>query len=139
MGQPAPRLAGATADRRQLDLASFHGRWVLLNFFATWCSACCAELPQLVALATEHTRKDLAIISVVLEEPVDASRYVTDHHGTWPVIDDPHQTIAKNYLVEGLPESFLMSPNGRIVAALVGGVHRREIDADIKPASPPPV
>ena len=51
MGEPAPAVAGATADGRALDLASFHGRWVLVNFFATRCSACRAELSQLVALA----------------------------------------------------------------------------------------
>jgi hypothetical protein len=55
----------------------------------------------------------------VHDEPVDdPSRYVTDQHGTWPIIDDPHRTIAENYLVEALPESFLISRDGRIVAAL---------------------
>jgi hypothetical protein len=72
------------------------------------------------AVAAEHGRKNLAIISVVHDEPVDdASRYITDQRRTWPIIDDPHRTIAENYLVEALPESFLISRDVRIVAAPV--------------------
>jgi cytochrome c biogenesis protein CcmG/thiol:disulfide interchange protein DsbE len=130
LGQPAPQISGTTANGHQLDLTAQRGHWVLVNFLATWCTGCRDEQPQLDALAAEHPRGDLTIISVVYQDSLGgARRFLAARHATWPLIDDAGGKIADSYLVQGLPESFVIGPDGTIAAALIGSIHSREVDA----------
>ena len=106
-------------------LAGGHeGRWVLINFFATWCTPCVQEHDDLVRFEQAHRAGgDVAVLGVVYDDNAGAARkFQSERGGSWPLVDDPQGRIALDYGVAGVPESYLVSPDGVVVAKLVGGV-----------------
>ncbi len=139
VGRPAPEAAGITIDGATEDLQSLRGRWVVVNFFATWCVPCRQEHPSLVAFAERHRAAgDAAVLGIVYADDVGAVRqFRVDSGGDWPMIVDPTGRIALDYGVSGVPESFLIDPSGTIVSKIVGGVRLGPLDqllADAKSA-----
>lgn len=112
------------------DIDDHRGSWVLVNFFATWCPPCVAEHPDLVELeAWGAQRGDVQLVSVVFNDPPEAvARFFAERGGNWPVIDNP--TVAIDYRVAQVPETFLVSPSGQIVVHIEGQL----VAADIKQA-----
>ncbi len=126
VGQPAPELTGTTltgaAAGGTFDLADHRGRWVLVNFFATWCVPCRVEHPELVRFS-EAAGDGALVVSVVFDdEAEDVRRFFEERGGDWPVVDDPEARIALDYGVTGLPETFVVDPRGVVVHKFVGGV-----------------
>jgi cytochrome c biogenesis protein CcmG, thiol:disulfide interchange protein DsbE len=133
IGQAAPAVAGETLDGGSFDLDDHQGRWVVVNFFATWCVPCQQEHPELVAFDDAHRRAgDARVVSVLYDDsPADAREYFADNGGDWPVVLDDG-SIANDYGVTGVPETYLVAPNGRVAAKLVGGVTQDGMDRFIQ-------
>jgi cytochrome c biogenesis protein CcmG/thiol:disulfide interchange protein DsbE len=130
VGKPAPPIDGATVDGGHASLGDLRGKWVVVNFFATWCVPCRQEHDDLINFSEAHKASgDASILAVVYSDAAQAVREFRDKEGgTWPMVDDPKGRIALDYGVSGVPESFLVSPDGVVVAKLLGGV--RTIDLD---------
>ena len=130
VGKPAPAIEGTTVDGRSASLAELEGKWVVVNFFATWCVPCRQEHPELIRFAESHQASgDAAVLAVVYSDNAQAVREFRDKEGgTWPMLTDPKGRIALDYGVSGIPESFLISPEGTVVAKLLGGVRAPELD-----------
>lgn len=126
LGRPAPALAGSSvlAGGGDFDLVDQRGRWVLVNFFATWCVACRVEHPDLVRFSAAHAEDgDARVVSVVFsDEPDDVARFFTERGGDWPVLDDPAGRVALDFGVTGVPESYLIGPDGTVRAKVIGGI-----------------
>ncbi|MBW3551581.1 MAG: redoxin family protein [Proteobacteria bacterium] len=125
LGRPAPAVEGPSLlDGESFDLADQRGRWVLVNFFATWCVPCQAEHPELVRFDAAHAGAgDARVISVVFSDDADdVRRFFEQRGGKWPVIDDPVGRVALEWGVTGVPESFLVGPDGTVQAKVVGGI-----------------
>ena len=133
IGQIAPATAGTTLDGEEVSIDDFRGRWVAVNFFASWCIPCQTEHPQLAAFDAEHRAKgDAALIGVTFDNTTeDARRFFAENGGDWPVIDDPENSIGVAYGVAQVPETFLIAPNGTVVQRFAGAVTRTELDAVI--------
>jgi cytochrome c biogenesis protein CcmG/thiol:disulfide interchange protein DsbE len=129
IGKVAPAVAGKTLDGKTFNLDNQRGRWVVVNFFATWCRECVVEHPQLNAFQKEHAGKgDARLVSVLYDDsPDDARKYFEERGGKWPLVLDDG-TIATYYGVTAVPESYLVAPNGRVYKKLVGGVTKEGID-----------
>lgn len=129
LGRIAPAVEGPTLDGGEFDLDDWRGRWVVVNFFASWCTPCIEEHPQLIAFSELHAeRGDAAVVSVTYDnESDDARRFFERNGGDWPVVDDPENRIGVAYGVARVPESFLVSPNGTVVQRLVGGVTAQQL------------
>lgn len=121
-GRPAPPIAGrSVTDGTPFDLAVARGRWVVVNFFATWCVPCRREHPELVRFAARHP--EIAIVSVIYSDEVDDVRaFFRRNGGSWPVVADPSGRVALDYGVRGVPESFVVDPAGVVRGRIVGGV-----------------
>jgi cytochrome c biogenesis protein CcmG/thiol:disulfide interchange protein DsbE len=130
IGKPAPPVSGGGINVPGVQsLAGFNGKWVLVNFSASWCIPCQQETPQLVAFQQEHASKgDSTILGVEFDEGDKGAlaSFLRSSKATWPVVDDPGAEVA--YGVKGIPESFLVDPRGTVVANFFGGVTTARVD-----------
>jgi cytochrome c biogenesis protein CcmG/thiol:disulfide interchange protein DsbE len=121
LGKLAPEVKGTTLKGEAFDLDEFRGDWVLVNFFASWCPPCLIEHPELVRLSTEVP--GLEVVSVSFGDTVaNVEQFFADNGGDWPVLAADTGAIGISYGVKGLPESFLVAPDGTIVAKFIGGI-----------------
>jgi thiol-disulfide isomerase/thioredoxin len=117
----APVLAMRDLDGREVSLASLRGKVVLVNFWATWCGPCRAEIPDLVALQEKY-RDQLQVIGISQDEvPVDlVRRFAADHRMNYPVVMSTPEIEKLFPGVNALPTSFIVDRESRIVQKHVG-------------------
>ena len=124
VGKVAPPLEGpAIVEGERVDLSSFRGRVVLVNFWGSWCDPCRRELPRLV----EAEQAGTAVVGVAVEDSRRRAREMLAEYGaTWPSADDPDRKIARQWGVGGgFPVTFAVDPAG-----VVRGSHIGEMSAD---------
>jgi len=124
VGQEAPAVTGTTLDGSAFDLAEQSGQWTLVNFFATWCAPCRQEHDDLSRFHERHEGiGDAGVVSVVFNDELSDARSFFDEFGApFPVITSDDGAIALDFGVAKVPESYLVSPDGVIVAKIIGGV-----------------
>jgi thiol-disulfide isomerase/thioredoxin len=123
LGGSAPRLAGIDLGGNPQELAQYRGRWVFIDFWATWCHPCMLKLPEVVKLqqATAES-SELAVLSVSLDEKEteqNVADVVRDFGVEFPILCDGqgwYGTNAREWCVESIPATFLVDPTGRLIA-----------------------
>ena len=132
-----PALAVDTVDHGRFDLAAQRGRWVVVNFWATWCAPCLKEIPDLNAL--DAKREDLVIIGLAYEEITpEAMRafYAEKVKPEYPVaIVDVYNPPADFDTPRGLPFTVLVAPDGAVAHKFLGPVTGADIEAKISEVS----
>ena len=130
VGEHAPALVGTTLSGQRFDLASLSGRWVVVNFFASWCQPCQEEEPALVTFAYHHRAAGGAsVVGVVYDDTAGNARsFLSSSGATWPAVLDPGGTVAVDFGVRAPPETFIVSPTGTVVAHLDGPVTTGQLD-----------
>ncbi len=131
--RPAPPIVGQTLDDKAYDIDAYRGRWVVVNFFATWCVPCVVEHPVLESFAARHAQTgDAELVSVVFQDSVEnVGAYFAKNGGDWPVIVDDDGRIALDYALTGVPETVLIDPAGIVRERITGGVQSGQLDAEI--------
>ena len=134
VGRLAPLIEGEDLGGQWFDIDDHRGQWVVVNFFSTTCVPCIVEHPELVAFAEERAiTSDAIVVSVAFD---DAAANVRDfflaNGGDWPVITTDTGSIAVDYGVTAVPESYLVAPSGVVAAKLIGGITKDDLDNQIE-------
>lgn len=130
LGKPAPSFDGKLLLGKP-DPFLYAGRFVLLNFFGTWCPGCVAEHGELKAFSLRHAISgDAVVVSVVFADTASNVRsFFRRENSLWPVFLDESGRIATDFGVGTLPETYLISPAGDVIAKFVGQIHdSRDVD-----------
>lgn len=130
IGRPAPLIEGDTIAGGAYDIAEDRGQFVVVNFFATWCVPCIREHPELVDFQEAHREAgDASVVSVVFDSRTAQVReFFAENGGEWPVVLDPDGRTALEYGVSGVPESYLVAPDGTVLWKIEGGVTAGELE-----------
>ncbi len=121
--KPAGKASYTTADGGSATLKDHAGRYVLLNFWATWCAPCRKEMPALEALQQEFGGEDFEVLTIATgRNPPGAMKKFFDEIGVknLPLHRDPKQELARQMGVLGLPVSVILDPQGFEIARMTG-------------------
>jgi cytochrome c biogenesis protein CcmG, thiol:disulfide interchange protein DsbE len=122
IGEPAPPIVGTTLDGAPLDLATYRGRPVIVNFWGPSCVPCRDEFPQFLQKLEEHAGDRLAVVGVLTDDPVEpARRFAAEYRASWPTVVDPDQAIKRTYRVVARPHSWFIDADGVIRSMQIGG------------------
>ncbi|MHB8694652.1 MAG: TlpA family protein disulfide reductase [Solirubrobacteraceae bacterium] len=121
------------------SLASYRGKVVVMNIFASWCTTCVGELPLL-----ENTQRRLdghggIVLGVTYQDnSYDAGQFVAAHHLTYPVIQDINGNLVRSFGTDAVPETFVIDGTGHVTAILRGPVSGRWLSRSVRQAMAAP-
>lgn len=132
-----------TFDGGEISLADFRGQYVLLNFWASWCPPCKAEMPDLHAYYQAYKDQGFTVLAVSTnDDPANAMAFVQDNKLTFPVVLDMSASVydlykwyaIQQYGGDGLPTSYLIGPDGALLKVWKpGAITRADLDRDVTP------
>jgi thiol-disulfide isomerase/thioredoxin len=130
-----PTLTLPTVNGELYELAAHRGKWVVVNFWATWCGPCLKEMPELSALHT--MRENVEVVGLAYEEiePAEMQVFLKEHPVTYPIaIVDIYQPPQDFATPRGLPITYLIAPDGKLAKQFLGPVTAQKIEAEINAA-----
>jgi len=145
-GKPAPEFVLEDLSGKKVSLASYKGRAVLINFWATWCGPCKIETPWLIELRNQYAAQGFEVLGVSTDDidrgdpqklsdvKKEIARFVEQMHIPYPVLIDG-DSLSKPYGgLDAMPTSFFVDRNGTVVAAQMGLTSKDDIEANIRKA-----
>ncbi len=125
LGQPAPDFSLPDPDGKMITLSSFRGKYVLVDFWASWCGPCRQENPNVVAAYKQYSNKNFTILGVSLDKTKDPwVKAIKDDQLTWTHVSDLkywESSVVPMYNIQGIPFNVLLDPQGNIVATNLRG------------------
>jgi peroxiredoxin len=125
IGKPAPDFTLTTPDGKQISLSSLKGKYVLVDFWASWCGPCRRENPNVVNAYNQFKDKNFTILGVSLDEDKAAWKAaIAKDRLTWTHVSDLkgwQSSVAPLYNVESIPANFLLDKTGKIIAKNLRG------------------
>jgi len=127
LGATAPEFAEADTSGKVIKLSSFRGKYVLIDFWASWCGPCRRENPNVVQAYNHYKNQKFTILGVSLDKPNAKEKWLAAIHKdglTWNQVSDLKfwdSKAAALYAVRGIPQNFLLDPNGKIIAKNLRG------------------
>lgn len=112
------------------SLSDYRGKWVIINYWATWCKPCLEEIPQLVKLSREYRRHKVVVLGIDYEslKPEKLRAFMRDHHMNYPVLRTSPTAAQKLGPILGLPTTYLVAPDGAIASTQVGKITHTGIE-----------
>jgi thiol-disulfide isomerase/thioredoxin len=115
-------------------LSDYRGKWVIVNYWATWCPPCLDEIPELVEFHEKHANKEAVVLGVNYENVDDKylKQFVEENFISYPILKADLNRTPPFGRVYGLPTSFVISPEGKLVETKIGSVDLQWLEAAIK-------
>lgn len=122
-GNEAPNIKITDLNGKTVNLKDYRGKTVLLNFWATWCPPCRAEMPSLEEVWVKN-KKDITILAVSIDEDSTANvkKFIKDGKYTFPVFHDKKGDTVNTYLIKNIPTTYIIDKDGIIIDKIVGGI-----------------
>lgn len=127
-----PGLRVTTLDGKAFDLAAQRGKWVIVNYWATWCVPCIKEMPDISRFVAAHDNVTAIGLAYEDSEPADIKAFLAKHPVVYPIaqvtMDNPPRDFDEP---RGLPTTYLISPDGKVAKHIVGPVTEASLEAII--------
>jgi len=132
-GNPAPEFSLTDLDGKPLRLADYQGKVVLLDFWATWCVPCRAEIPHFVDFQNQYREQGLQVVGISMDDDAKPVReFYQQFKMNYPVALGTDKVAAAYGGILGLPITFLIGRDGRIAAKYVGETQMPVVEAEVK-------
>jgi thiol-disulfide isomerase/thioredoxin len=131
-----PELKVTTLDGKPFDLAAQRGKWVVVNYWATWCVPCIKEMPDISNFV--KSRKDVSAIGLAFEdtEASDIAAFLRKHPVVYPIAQVDVTAPPKDFdSPKGLPTTYLIAPDGHVAQRFVGPVTAEKLNEAIAKGS----
>ncbi len=131
LGKPAPPFSLTDLSGKKVTSADLAGKTVIVNFWNSWCAPCRDELPALQQwYSTHRDDRDVVLVGIPRDDTSGAIRSAArDNHMDWAVANDRGaESATLDYATRGQPETFAISPNGVVIASVIGPVRVRDLD-----------
>ncbi len=134
VGQAAPTFTLANIDGGKIDMASFKGRPVIVNFFASWCEPCKYEAPLLRQAVLDYGPKGVMFLGIAYNDKPDAARKFRDEYGLgFPMLlDDNESRASVAYGLVGVPETYFINRAGKILSRHKGQLFQADLETGLK-------
>ena len=117
----AHNFAGKLPDEKTVNLIDYRGRFILLNFWATWCSPCLKEMPDFEKAFQQMGQEKLIVLAVGMgEDTKKISKFAEKYGFTFPMVADPKLEITNLYGVKNIPVTYLIDPEGVVLGRALG-------------------
>jgi peroxiredoxin len=125
VGSAAPDFSLQDMQGRQVRLSDLRGKVVIVNFWATWCPPCRAEMPSMETLYQTFKNDDLVLLALNVEEDGREliEKFLQESPYSFPILLDSETEVQQRYGVFQFPESFIIDRNGVVVKKVIGAVH----------------
>ena len=116
------QLKLADIKGKEYSLSDYRGKWVVINYWATWCSPCLKEIPELNELHQKGKKNNVLVLGVNFEDASDShvQAFIDKYNISYPVLLEEMGALSQLGPIEGLPKTFIVSPLGEIVYRKVG-------------------
>jgi len=130
---PDAKATYLTGAEGELRLSSLRGKPVLLDFWASWCGPCKAEMPIIQRIASDYASQGLTVIGVnTSDEPDAALAWIKTRGVAFPIVHDDNNNVARAFSVSSLPTLVLLTKDGKVHAVRSGVTSRNELESLIR-------
>jgi thiol-disulfide isomerase/thioredoxin/outer membrane lipoprotein-sorting protein len=139
VGKEAPEISFTDPDGKKVELSSYRGKPLLIDFWATWCGPCLLSMPSLNSIDNDYKGKGLTVLSFDQNDvPDSATEYLARHHYTWTNYHDTDHKVSRAFKGDGIPLTVLIDAQGKIAYYDWGGdeISLRNAIAALGPKTP---